>query len=73
MELANIKTKYYCSIDLHDKKMYTCIMEKDGKILYHKNLNNNFQILRKELDKYHGQISVGVDQHITIIGYMMDV
>jgi transposase len=61
MELANIKTKYHCSIDLHDKKMYTCIMEKDGKILYHKNLDNNFEILQKELDKYRGQISVGVE------------
>ncbi len=61
MELANIKTKYYCSIDLHNKKMYTCIMEKDGKILYHKNLDNNFEILQKELNKYRGQISVGVE------------
>ena len=61
MELANIKTKYNCSIDLHDKKMYVCLMEKDGKILYHRNLENNFDIFKQELEKYKDQMSVGVE------------
>lgn len=61
MELSNIATKYYCSIDLHDKMMYVCLMEKDGKILYHKNLRNNFEIFNKELEKYKAEMSVGVE------------
>jgi transposase len=61
MDLANIKTKYCCSIDLHDKKMYVCLMEKDGKVLYHKNLRNDFDNFKNEVSQYKDEMTVGVE------------
>lgn len=30
---------YYCGIDLHARTMYVCILDKDGKKVYHKNIH----------------------------------
>ncbi|MFO7799801.1 MAG: IS110 family transposase, partial [Rhodohalobacter sp.] len=28
---------YYCGIDLHARTMYVCVLDKEGKKVYHKN------------------------------------
>lgn len=61
MELATIKAKYYCGVDLHDKTMYICITDREGKILLHKNVRNNFEEFKKLIKKYQGEIAVGVE------------
>lgn len=61
MELATINSKYYCGVDLHDKNMYLCVMKKDGEILLHKKVRNNFEAFKAEVKKYLGEMSVGVE------------
>jgi len=36
MELAKIKSKYYCGVDLHDMNMYLCIQNSEGENLLRK-------------------------------------
>ena len=61
MELGKIKNKYYCGVDLHDKNMYLCIMEKSGKILLHKKLRNNFEVFKEQTKEYSSEMAVGVE------------
>jgi transposase len=61
MELAKITSKYYCGVDLHDKKMYICITDKEGKILLHKNVKNNFEEFKKQIKNYRDEIAVGIE------------
>ncbi|MDZ7764414.1 MAG: transposase [Melioribacteraceae bacterium] len=61
MELAKINSKYYCGVDLHDKNMYICLMQKDGEILLHKKLRNNFELFQAKTKKYTDDMSVGVE------------
>jgi transposase len=32
------KHKHYCGIDLHTRSMYVCVVDRDAKVLFHKNL-----------------------------------
>lgn len=61
MELAKINSKYYCGVDLHDKNMYICLVQKDGEILLHKKLRNNFELFQAKTKKYADDMSVGVE------------
>lgn len=61
MELARINSKYYCGVDLHDKNMYLCVMKKDGEILLHKKVRNNFEAFKGQVKKYLKDIAVGVE------------
>lgn len=61
MELANIKTQYVCGVDLHSSTMYLCIMDKQGNILLHRNMCNDFQLFNSFILKYKPDISVGVE------------
>lgn len=61
MELAKINSKYYCGVDLHDKNMYFCIMQRDGEILLHKKLRNNFEVFHAQTKKYSSDMAVGVE------------
>ncbi len=38
MKFYTRQHNFYCGIDLHTKKMYICIMNRDGEIVYHKNM-----------------------------------
>ena len=29
--------RYYCGIDLHARRMYLCVLDREGKILVHRN------------------------------------
>lgn len=61
MELAKLETKYCCSVDLHDTSMFVCVQERDGKILYHKKVRNNFELFQKETEAYKAEMSVAVE------------
>ena len=41
MDYYTTLTKYNCGIDLHSKQMYACVVDKEGKILVHKNIKGN--------------------------------
>ena len=41
MKFYNNQHKYYCGIDLHARKMYVCILDKDGKMIEHEKINTD--------------------------------
>ena len=43
---------YCCGIDLHARSMYVCIMDRTGKIKFHRNLKNDFALLTQALKPY---------------------
>ncbi len=61
MEQVKIQTDYSCGVDLHDKNLVLCIMDRSGNIQVRKKLQNNFEVFKKSLEAYKGKISVGVE------------
>ncbi|MEJ2616639.1 MAG: IS110 family transposase [Ignavibacteriaceae bacterium] len=61
MELAKITNKYCCGVDLHDKNMYLCVMKRDGEILQHRRIKNNFEVFKGSVKKYISDMAVGVE------------
>ena len=53
--------KSYCGIDLHAKKMFLCILDGEGTILLHRNINCNPAEFLKAIDPYREDILVGVE------------
>lgn len=53
--------KYVCGIDLHARTMYVCILDADGKVLFNRNMCNDFQQLMKVVEKYRDDIVIGVE------------
>jgi transposase len=45
MRFYNQQHKFYCGIDLHARKMYVCILDKDGKTKVHENINTDPELL----------------------------
>ncbi len=52
---------YYCGIDLHAKKMYVCILDKDNKVKVHKNIKTDPNDFIKLIKPYKDDIIVGVE------------
>ena len=61
MEYASIASKYCCGVDLHARTMYVCIMDRDGKVRFHRNMKNDFALLVRALKPYRRSVSVGVE------------
>jgi transposase len=61
MRFYNNQHQYYAGIDLHARKMYICIIDGQGKILFHKNMDTNPTNLAKSLEPYLPDIIVGVE------------
>ena len=61
MQYAKIDSDYFCGIDLHARTMYVCVMDKMGEILFRRNMQNDFSLLRRALEPYRPSISVGVE------------
>ena len=40
MKFYTKQHQFYCGIDLHARMMYVCILDKEGNIVLHKNMNN---------------------------------
>jgi transposase len=53
--------KSYCGIDLHAKKMFLCILDGEGTILLHRNINCNPAEFLKAIAPYREDILVGVE------------
>jgi transposase len=61
MRFAKVESKYYCGIDLHSRSMYISVMDKEGEILFHRNMPNNFDIFKKYVHPYLPGMAVGVE------------
>jgi transposase len=53
--------KHYCGIDLHAKKMYVCIIDGEGNILVHCNINCNPAEFLRTIAPYREGLVVGVE------------
>ena len=61
MRYAQINTQFYCDIDLHAKTMYGCVMDKSGNILFHRNMQNDFDIFKYFMHPFLPNLAVGVE------------
>lgn len=61
MRFAKVDAQYYCGIDLHSRSMYVCVMDKQGEIVFHRNMPNNFDIFKKYVQPYLPGVAVGVE------------
>lgn len=52
---------YYCGIDLHAKKMYVCILDKNNAVKVHKNIKTDPNEFLKLIEPYRDDIIVGVE------------
>ena len=53
--------KFYCGIDLHTKKMYLCILDEDGEIRLHQNINTDREAFLKAIHPYRSDVVVSVE------------
>jgi len=53
--------QHYCGIDLHARCLYVCILDQQGNILVHKNINANPQALMKLVTPYLDDLVIGVE------------
>jgi len=61
MELAKIKSKYYCGADLHSKTTYIKVMNGEGDILLKRNLPNNFAVFKSLVKSFLPDLVVGAE------------
>jgi len=53
--------KHYCGIDLHARKMFICIIDGEGKVLVHRNINCNPDEFLRIIAPYREGLVVGVE------------
>ena len=61
MRYAQINSKYVCGIDLHARKMYACVMNEKGEILFHRNMRTDFDQFKKKMIPFLSDMAVGVE------------
>lgn len=61
MRLYTKQHKFYCGIDLHANKMYACILDGQGEVRAHKNLDTTPQALLRFIKDYREDLVVGVE------------
>jgi hypothetical protein len=52
MNYTQIKQRYLCGVDLHVNSMYLKILDREGKVLYKRNMPNNFALFKKILTPF---------------------
>ena len=52
---------FYCGIDLHARSMYLCILDRDGKIVLHRNMPCSPEHLLRAIAPFRGNLVVGVE------------
>lgn len=52
-------TEYSCGVDLHSRQMYVCVMDREGKVLTHRNVRgNDFDYFLKLVEPYKDSLTV---------------
>lgn len=52
---------YYCGIDLHARTMYVCVLDSDGKKVYHKNIPCRPESFLEAIEPFRADLVVGVE------------
>lgn len=53
--------KYYCGIDLHARKMYVCVLNQQGNVQLHKNIDTDPELFLDLIAPYWEDVIVGVE------------
>jgi hypothetical protein len=53
--------KFYCGIDLHARKMYVCILDGQGEIREHRNMDTDREVFLRTIAPYREDIVVAVE------------
>jgi transposase len=53
--------KYYCGIDLHARKMYVCVLNQQGAVQLHKNIDTDPTLFLELIAPYQEDVIVGVE------------
>ena len=61
MNYAHINQRYFCGVDLHAKSMYLKIVDREGRMLYKRNMPSNFAQFKQILDPFLPDVAVGVE------------
>lgn len=61
MRFYNSQHQYYVGIDLHAREMYICVIDSQGKKVYHKNMAADPGHLKSALDPFKPDLIVGVE------------
>jgi transposase len=61
MRFYTSQHQFYCGVDLHARSMYVCILNREGKVMAHKQLSTNRNQFLKILAPYREDIVVGVE------------
>ncbi len=61
MKFYSKQHKYYCSIDLHARKMYVCIIDQKGKTKVHQNIKTDPELFFELIFLYLDDVAVGVE------------
>lgn len=61
MQFYTTEHRYYCGIDLHARRMYICILNQSGEILYHRNHKANPRNLLRAIAPYREDVVVSVE------------
>jgi transposase len=66
MKYYTTTTEFNCGIDLHTRQMYVCIMDREGKVLVHRNIrNNDFDFFLKLAEPYRHALTVTCESSFT--------
>ena len=52
MNYAQINQRYFCGVDLHVNSMYMKILDREGQVLYKRNMPNNMALFKKNLTPF---------------------
>ena len=53
--------QFYAGIDLHARQMFICIIDSDGSILFHKNMDADPAHSMPAIEPYKDDIIIGVE------------
>ena len=59
MRLYQTTTEFNCGVDLHARQMYVCVVDREGRILVHRNIkDNDFEFFLKVVAPYRHSLTV---------------
>ena len=61
MKFYTEQHNFYCGIDLHARTMYLCILNKDGQIVLHKNMESSPSALLAAVAPFREKLVIGVE------------
>ena len=61
MNYAQIKQRYLCVVDLHANSMYLKILDREGQVIYKRNMPNNFALFKQILTPFLPDLAVGAE------------